>query len=135
MRKIAQDAARAFCNHRKFNRDNTQVRTGVTIGNQPMTELILHGNIIARRRNGQLFMTLAGWPTPTTKSRLNALLVECDRKIVFFQKDHEQYLGSFIGDCWTRQIDSRSWYKVHDWHPNTTRDKLGIEKVNYHENL
>ena len=135
MRKIAQDAARAFCNHRKFSRDNTQVRTGVTIGDQPMTELILHGNIIARRRNGQLFVTLAGWPTPTTKSRLNALLVECDRKIVFFQKDREQYLGSYVGDCWTTQIDSRSWYKVHDFHPNTTRDKLGIEKVNYHESL
>ena len=76
MRKIAQDAARAFIGERKFNRDNTQVRTS-TIGDKPMTELILHGHVIARRRNGQLFVTLAGWPTVTTKSRLNALLDEC----------------------------------------------------------
>jgi hypothetical protein len=130
MRKIAQDAARAFCNNRKFSRDNTQVRTGVTIGDQPMTELLLHGHIIARRRNGQLFVTLAGWPTPTTKSRLNALLAECNRNIRFFQQDHEQYLGN--GDSWTRQIDSRGWYKVHDWNPNTMRDELGIEKANHH---
>ena len=138
MRKISKDAARAFCNNHKFDRDNTQVRTSTTIGDQPMTELILHGHIIARRRNGQLFVTLAGWPTPTTKSRLNALLIECHqspRIIRFFQQDNEQYLGNVIGDRWTRQIDSRGWYKVHDWHPNTMRDLLGIEKANYHENL
>ena len=138
MRKIAQDAARAFCNHRKFSRANTQVRTSTTIGDQPMTELLLHGNVIARRRNGQLFVTLAGWPTITTKSRLNALIEECHqspRIIRFFQQNNEQYLGNVIGDRWTRQIDSRGWYKVHDWNPNTMRDLLGIEKVNYHENL
>ena len=134
MRKIAQDAARAFCSNRKFSRDNTQVRTSTAIGGKSMTELILHGNVIARRRNGQLFVTLAGWPTPTTKSRLNAILLECDRKAQFFQQNHEQYLGSYV-NTWTIQIDSRSWYKVHDFHPNTTRDKLGIEKVNYHESL
>ena len=135
MRKIAQDAARAFCDNRKFSRSNTQVRISTTIGDQPMTELILHGHVIARRRNGQLFVTLAGWPTPTTKSRLNALMIECHRSIRFFQRDHEQYLGSLIGDSWTRQIDSRSWYKVHDWHPNTMRDTLGIEKANHHANI
>jgi hypothetical protein len=129
MRKIAQDAARAFCNNCKFSRDNTQVRTSTTIGDQPMTELILHGSIIARRRNGQLFVTLAGYPTSTTKSRLNALMEECNRSIRFFQRDHEQYLGSFIGDRWTRQIDSRAWYKVQDLRPSTTLDELGIEKV------
>ena len=135
MRKIAQDAARAFCNNHKFSRDNTQVRTSTTIGDQPMTELILHGHIIARRRNGQLFVTLAGHPTITTKSRLNALMKECSRSVRFFQRDHEQYIGSYGHNTWTTQIDSRSWYKVHDFHPNTTRDKLGIEKANYHENL
>ena len=133
MRKIAQDAARAFCNNRKFSRSNTQVRTGVTIGDQPMTELLLHGHVIARRRNGQLFVTLAGWPTPTTKSRLNALMAECNRNFRFFQQDHEQYLGN--GDSWTKQIDSRGWYKVHDWNPNTMRDELGIEKANHHANI
>tara|TARA_B100001123_G_C15065093_1_gene929217 strand:+ start:344 stop:745 length:402 start_codon:yes stop_codon:yes gene_type:complete len=128
MRKIAQDAARAFRNDRKFTRDNTQVRTTKTIAG-PMTELILHGHVIARRRNGQLFVTLAGWPTPTTKSRLNALFAEYDRSIRFFQEDHEQYLGSFVGHQWTQPIDSRSWYKVIDFYPNTLRDELGIERV------
>ena len=135
MRKIAQDAARAFCNNRKFSRSNTQGRISTTIGDQPMTELILHGHIIARRRNGQLFVTLAGWPTVTTKSRLNALMAECHRSIRFFQRDYEQYLGNVIGDQWTKQIDSRSWYKVHDLHPNTMRDELGIEKANYHASI
>ena len=133
MRKISTDAARAFCNNRKFSRDNTQVRTSTTIGDQPMTELILHGHVIARRRNGQLFVTLAGWPTPTTKSRLNALFAEYNKSIRFFQQDFEQYLGSFVGHQWTRPVDSRSWYKVHDFHPNTMRDLHGIEKVNHHD--
>jgi len=109
MRKIAQDAARAFCNNRKFSRDNTQVRTSTTIGDKPMTELILHGHVIARRRNDQLFVTQAGWPTVTTKSRLNALLDELNSGTRFFQKNHEQYLG---GNSWTIPIDSRGWYKV-----------------------
>tara|TARA_R110000823_G_scaffold207163_1_gene337830 strand:- start:59 stop:475 length:417 start_codon:yes stop_codon:yes gene_type:complete len=138
MRKIAQDAARAFCSNRKFSRNNTQVRTSTTIGDKPMTELILHGHIIARQHNSQLFITLAGWPTTTTKSRLNALMAECHqspRIIRFFQQDDEQYLGNVIGDRWTKQIDSRSWYKVHDLHPNTMRDELGIEKANHHANI
>ncbi len=35
--------------------------------------LYLHGNKIAERRGGVLWVTLAGWPTVTTRERLNGL--------------------------------------------------------------
>ena len=43
--------------------------------------------------------------------------------------------SNVIGDRWTKQIDSRGWYKVHDWNPNTMRDLLGIEKANHHASI
>lgn len=36
----------------------------------------LHGNLIARITASQIDVTLAGWNTPTTRSRINALLNE-----------------------------------------------------------
>ena len=36
-------------------------------------KLYLHGNLIAHRLNGRIWINNAGWATPTTKERLNAL--------------------------------------------------------------
>jgi len=117
MRKISRLAALAFINERKFSRDNTKVRSFPTIGGN-MTELYLHGNIIARKRGGKIHLTLAGWGTPTTRERLNTLLSELDSDVRFFQSKHEQ----FAVDCACRlhltpphdksaqPINARSWY-------------------------
>lgn len=35
--------------------------------------LTLHGNTIAKKEKGRLFITTAGWHTPTTFSRLNCI--------------------------------------------------------------
>ena len=107
MRKISRLAALAFINERKFSRDNTKVRSFPTIGGN-MTELYLHGNIIARKRGGKIHLTLAGWGTPTTRERLNTLLHELNSSIRFCQHKHEQFAWDKEGNC--EPINSSSWY-------------------------
>jgi len=117
MRKISKDAARAFCNNHKFNRDNTQVRSFPTIAGT-MTELYLHGNIIARKRNDKIHLSLAGYPTMTTRERLNTLLSELNKSIRFYQHKHEQFASyEYFGSQspkYDQPINSRSWYLLGD---------------------
>ena len=117
MRKISKDAARAFIGERKFSRDNTTVRSFPTIAGR-MTELYLHGNIIARKRNYKIHLSLAGWPTTTTRERLNTLLSELNKSIRFYQHKHEQFASyEFFGSrCpkYDTPINSQSWYLLTD---------------------
>lgn len=64
MRKISQEVAIAFLEGRKKKSGNT-----MTDGKS----LYLHGNEIAKIVGSVLYITTAGWDTPTTKERLNAL--------------------------------------------------------------
>lgn len=64
MRKISNSIAIAFS------------ETGVkSVGNTKTggTKIWLHNNIIAEKRTDGLYITTCGWPTNTTKDRLNAL--------------------------------------------------------------
>lgn len=70
MRKITKEAVNAFLNGKVFRKNNTVV--------QPETDgrtfMYLHGNRIAlRHANERIIGTLAGWPTPTTRERLNGI--------------------------------------------------------------
>lgn len=70
MRKITEQAANAFINAKPFKKSNTEVEIdGKNVW------LKLHGNIIAWwiPLTGHYEITLAGWPTPTTRERLNGL--------------------------------------------------------------
>lgn len=64
MRQITRDMIKAFMERRTWQRDNTCVDGD---------RIYLHGNLIAERRESGLWITLAGWPTRTTRDRLNAL--------------------------------------------------------------
>lgn len=68
-RKISIDAAEALEEHRPFKRDNTEVRQ---LG-RDKSRLYLHGHAIAGMRGDEIYVTDAGYPTSTTKERLNAL--------------------------------------------------------------
>jgi len=121
MRKITYDAARAFLDGKSLTIGNTH-----TDG----TNLYLHGNMIATTgkdhpggllyssparlgqgwkfgpvKNGELKITLAGWPTVTTRERLNGVLELAGIKYRLYQKNHEQYYGPM------------SWEKIgyHAW--------------------
>lgn len=86
MRKITEDAIHSFMNAQKFRRGNTEVEVLPNV-----TILKLFGNEIAFRYNNPertLSITDAGWPTVTTKERLNAL-----PSVSIRQKDFQWYLN------------------------------------------
>ena len=87
MRKITADAIRAFRNGNKFKRDNTEVRI---YGQQWL--LMLHNHVIASLEPEGLFITSAGWETPTTKERLNGL-----PNVHIVQKNFQWFLN---GEAW-----------------------------------
>ena len=68
MRKITNEMANAFNNDMPFNKDNTIVKVGENV-----TNIFLHGHLIASKVEGRLHITNCGWFTNVTKERLNAL--------------------------------------------------------------
>lgn len=90
MRKITDKVVGAFNSKQKKNLGNT-VSTGEA--------LYLHGNRIAEWRNNELWITNAGWPTVTTKERLNAIF-----GVSIYQKDYQWYLN---GQPWDGE-----WVKI-----------------------
>lgn len=64
------------------------------IGKRTSTDgkaVYLHGNRIAWKENGRWKLTMAGWGTPTTRSRLNDLCEYVSGSRPFSQKSHVQY--------------------------------------------
>lgn len=99
MNRIDRDAARAFWSGTRFSRNNTKV----TVYKNIVVRLYLHGNLIAIRRTdrGWVMVTLAGWNTPTTRARLNAVLARLGAYISQGQgvpyiivNDHKQEMKS-----------------------------------------
>ena len=69
MKKITQQAVKAFLNGKSRKIGNTEVEAQAG----GVTRLLLFGNLIALRQRGELYIQTAGWPSNTTKERLNAL--------------------------------------------------------------
>ncbi len=86
-KKITSDSVRALLDGIPFKRDNTEVVREGTI-----YYLKLFGNKIAAMRNGNLWISNAGWFSNTTKERLNAL-----PNVRIHQKNWEWYLN---GNQW-----------------------------------
>ena len=98
-RKISQAGAMALESKRKLHQSNTSVE----IDSDGEWILKLHGNAISRiADNGDLFVTTAGWNTPTTRERLNAL-----NGVSVHQKNFQLYLND---KEW-----NGSWVKVSDF--------------------
>ena len=79
MRKVTSEICRAFNQGEARNIGNSST-DGVA--------LFLHGNKIAEKRNGSLWITNAGWSTNTTKERLNGLY-----SVSIYQKKGVWYLN------------------------------------------
>tara|TARA_B100001287_G_scaffold138279_1_gene116414 strand:+ start:228 stop:575 length:348 start_codon:yes stop_codon:yes gene_type:complete len=100
MRKVTQDAIRAFRQHKKFKRGNTSVEVSE---NGLFAELKLHGNTIAKSGIFErLMISSAGWNTVTTKERLNGF-----DEVHIYQKDFTWYLN---GREWTGE-----WVEVENF--------------------
>ena len=93
MRQITKDAIKALYENKNFKRGNT-----IVVGHlSPITDersriMCLHGNPIAKLKEGKLYISHAGWPTNTTKERLNGL-----PNVHIHQKDFQWYLN---GEAW-----------------------------------
>ena len=98
MRKVTRETCNAF-----------MVRTRKAMGNTSTDgqRLSLHGNVIAEWRDDGLWVTNAGWPSNTTRERLNGL-----RGVSVTQRNSYQYLN---GHKW-----HGSWVRVEGFTGNVS---------------
>jgi hypothetical protein len=94
MKKIEQRMCTAVASRENWKCDNTRVEN---FGGE--LSVILHGNYIYRVIDGVKWFSLAGWDTPTTRSRLRALGVELT------SKGGERYHNGV-------KLDVTAWYNV-----------------------
>ena len=99
MRAITSEAVSAFYNNETFSKSNTEV-----VVDGDLTVMTLFGNAIAQNTPEGLFISLAGWATPTTKERLNNL-----RGVSIHQKKFVQYLTTPSGQ---QVMDKKEWYHI-----------------------
>lgn len=95
MRAINEEMSAAVAAHNNFKLSNTEVIASED-GN---VFVYLHGNKIYMEVNGKASFTLAGWNTPTTRSRLNALGVDIKQR-------------NFAALHNGKEIDVNKWYNV-----------------------
>ena len=82
MKKVTEETCAAFMAGKKLKIGNT-VSTG--------DELILHGNCIAKRVDGVVLISNAGWETATTKERLNGLDAGISQKNFIWHRKGELF--------------------------------------------
>ena len=95
MRKIEETMNQMIRNRVAWSSGNTCITYDPT--NNMSAEVFLHGNHIATVANdGLTLYSGGGWFTPTTKSRLNALMQEfCFKGSNIFQKNWNWYVRAF----------------------------------------
>lgn len=100
MRKIEQKACQAFWVGKLFKQDNTSVQREFLPEGEFFT-MRSFNNTIAKRnvKTGEVFVTLAGWNSVTTKSRLNAL------RAGISTKQFKPYINGELMDVY-------AWYKL-----------------------
>ena len=91
MRKIEQQMNRAIANKADWSSSNTMVSFNT---NTNCSQVRLHGNLIATfDHNVKVKLSSCGWHTPTTKSRLNAILNEVKWGCRVFQKNFDWFVS------------------------------------------
>ena len=115
MRKIERDMIAAIRAGKNRSLGNTRVI--VYYGDEARWQVLLHGNCIATQADGEPFrFTLAGWPTPTTRSRITALLqtfIHANARV--YQEDGRQKFHSPTGEGigWSRRtITPTEWVQA-----------------------
>ena len=106
MRKIEQQMIDAIKGNKNWSSGNTQVVTNLDLSN-----VYLHGNLIAQIDNLTVTIFDGGWKSKTTKSRLNVLCEEfCIAGEGVFQKDFLWYVRKFVG-C----VNGQNVYKTEEF--------------------
>ena len=110
MRKITKESSKAFVNHGKYKKDNTEVftRRGNPIGRRDTEVMMhLHGNRIASmlvmskfsksKFDPKVTIDLCGWHTPTTRERINGVLEALGYDFRIASRKGEQVLIRCMG--------------------------------------
>lgn len=106
MRKIESQMCQAIQSNKNWKSGNTEVITNDTVSN-----VYLHGNLIATVTETDMTIFDGGYQSVTTKSRLNALCQEfCITGEGVFQKDFLWYVRKFVG-C----INGQNVYQTEDF--------------------
>lgn len=104
MRKITKQCAAAFHYCREIKVDNTRVFKH----DEGYWCLTLHGNLIAKKgTDGSIWISNAGWFTPTTKERLNGLLKEIGSGCGICQRKGQWYI---VNPLTGNTIDWNGWW-------------------------
>lgn len=107
MRVIARKLVEAF----RAGKSRTVGNSSVEINPDRSVIFRLHGNaILDISPEGEVSASLAGWPTPTTRSRANDLLTGLKVPARIGQSKGTQYLHQPWGE--TIDISSTEWYLV-----------------------
>lgn len=83
-------------------KDNTTVITRIREDGTAVTTVFLHGNIIAQCGALGWGFTMAGWGTPTTKSRINTIANMVGHPGVYTRKGKH-----YSGD---KQVNAYDWF-------------------------
>jgi len=118
MRKVTQEVSQALKDGRKRNVGNSWTDGHI---------FCLHGNMIAEKLEHGIRLSMAGWPTVTTRERLNGILQTFNINGSFYQQKHDQffYWAHGAGAGHYELPDYRSWiyFYIYDgkepkeWHP------------------
>ena len=112
MRKIEKLMLDAIRDRKDFKLDNTQVIcTQFIHGDRKIdrVNVLLHGSTIAIITPQEVDVSDCGWQTPTTKSRLNAILRElCGAGI--YQRNHTWFAYAEGEKDWEMQRGSRQLF-------------------------
>jgi hypothetical protein len=102
MRKITSNMYKAYHNSKPLSKGNTVVSINKNASCGTLTQIFLHGNLIAEYSDMGLSITNAGWKTNVTKERLNAL-----PGVSVYQKKGQWYLN---GKEWNGE-----WVNINNW--------------------
>ena len=96
----------AIQSNKNWKSGNTEVVTNDTVSN-----VYLHGNLIATVTETDMTIFDGGWQSVTTKSRLNALCDEfCITGEGVFQKNYKWFVRKFVGMAGQSRV-----YNVEDF--------------------
>jgi hypothetical protein len=102
MRKIEEKIQNALRLRKNFKGDNTEV----IVSDAGNIQILLHGSPIVRIENDEndIFISLAGWNTNTTRNRINTALN--------FYHVSRIYNLNRLPHISGKEISSRGWFKV-----------------------
>ena len=86
-------ASEAFINNERVVLRHVRVEVDTDDDGTSLTRLFLYNKRVAYRRGADLYLSLQGRATHTTRELLNGLLLMFDRTETFWQKKGEQFFG------------------------------------------